>query len=414
MKLAVASLALFLAAGAFARDTSDVPAVEAALRDALFTRTSADGVVYGRDEPDVLIWDWSLHLRSEPSLSKALAALDEFNARHLAKKIKDPVRRVILQRDLWRLFDWTLRDAQPAGADPRAPEALRPRLAAAMQQLALDEKEISRLPHNLNSMGAFAGIADFPRGLLDDSGAWIMLGADGDEGAAPQHMKSFDGHSAFLVVLRLPGGRAATLDYLQALRDGIPAVTTDAIRDHPELGFPADTVWALVRVLNVIDVAGSIRTTQVVESVQLRRYKVVLPPSEPPSLANVTRQVQDTNELQLDRANLPALRAVRPNERQFHEPQFMGHGVDAFIPQGTLLTSAEIDKVKEPVLRACLQCHGPPGLQSIRSFAGFFNALAKPANRPSRFEREAAFSVKWKEQQKDWQALRELWVRSPP
>jgi hypothetical protein len=50
----------------------------------------------------------------------------------------------------------------------------------------------------------------------------------------------------------------------------------------------------------------------------------------------------------------------------------------------------------------------------VRSYIGFFNENPSPANRPSRFEREVAFSVKWKEQQRDWQELRRLWAQAQP
>jgi hypothetical protein len=139
---------------------------------------------------------------------------------------------------------------------------------------------------------------------------------------------------------------------------------------------------------------------------------VVLPSSQPASPANAARQTQETFELQLDRTKLPELRALGASERQFRNPQFMSHGIDAFSPQGTDLPAVEIDRQREPVLKTCVQCHGAPALLSVRSYVGMLNEHPTPANQASRFEREVAFSAKWKAQQDNWQKLRELWGNS--
>jgi hypothetical protein len=107
------------------------------------------------------------------------------------------------------LFDWAAGSnaADPGNDYSRERAALRARLATAMKRLALTPQQIKRLPDNLEGMGATADIADFPRGLLDDSGDWVMVGTSGEEVAAPFHVHDFGGHSNFLVLVRLPGGR---------------------------------------------------------------------------------------------------------------------------------------------------------------------------------------------------------------
>jgi hypothetical protein len=410
VKALILALVISYSSAVAGGDTAAVPPAESALRAALFTRTLSNGDAYDAGELDILYWSNTRNLLTEPSHAKALAALDEFNQRNLARKIKDPLRRVILQRDLWQLYDWASENHEgPESPFERARAELRPRLAAAMKQLAPDEKQIARLPHNLNALGAMAGIADFPRGLLDDSGGWIMLGTSGGEAAAPVHAQAFAGHSTFCVLLRLPGGRTATLDYLQKLRDVLPRGDPALAKQHPETAFPPETLWALARVMNVIDVEGNIRSTQLVESLQMRRYKAVLPSSAPETVGNAQKQAQDTFELQLDRADLPNLRAVAAGELQLHSPRFMSMGFDLFEDPNVPSTSDTLAQAKDPQLRTCFTCHGAPGLISIRSYTGLFGPRSTPANVPIRFEREASITAAWKQQRADWQELRRLW-----
>src|SRR5215471_15428704 len=77
------------------------------LNEALFVRTAPDGKRFGRDELDILYWPTTKNLLFEPSHQKAFAALDEFIDKHGEKLIRDPLKRALLQRDLWELFDWS-------------------------------------------------------------------------------------------------------------------------------------------------------------------------------------------------------------------------------------------------------------------------------------------------------------------
>ena len=60
------------------------------------------------------------------SHEQAIAVLDEFLAEHGEELVKDPLKRAILQRDLWAVFDWT---AEP-GANTQEAYLKRPRRRA--------------------------------------------------------------------------------------------------------------------------------------------------------------------------------------------------------------------------------------------------------------------------------------------
>ena len=68
--------------------------------------TAHDGWV-GADSVDLILWSNSKHLLDGPSHRRAIEVLDEFVAQHAERLIEDPLKRAVLQRDLWAIFDWT-------------------------------------------------------------------------------------------------------------------------------------------------------------------------------------------------------------------------------------------------------------------------------------------------------------------
>ena len=76
------------------------------LHEALFVRVDKDGREYGRDAVDPLLWPGtSKFLLQGKSHEKVLALLDEFITKGGDKLIKDPLRRAVMQHDLWAVFD---------------------------------------------------------------------------------------------------------------------------------------------------------------------------------------------------------------------------------------------------------------------------------------------------------------------
>src|SRR5207302_2058001 len=77
------------------------------LNDALFVRAGPDGIKYGPEELDVLYWHRTMNLLTGASYQQATNVLDEFIDSHGEKLVRDPLKKALLQRDLWALFDWT-------------------------------------------------------------------------------------------------------------------------------------------------------------------------------------------------------------------------------------------------------------------------------------------------------------------
>jgi hypothetical protein len=123
------------------------------LHRALWVRVGSDGKEYGHDRLDPLLWTWTKYLLEGKSHEQAIAALDEFLAEHGEKLVNDPLKRAILQRDLWAVFDWTAEpNANTREAYSQRPSpprrALQIRLARIIQRLALTAEQIQALPDN--------------------------------------------------------------------------------------------------------------------------------------------------------------------------------------------------------------------------------------------------------------------------
>src|SRR5215510_6973868 len=111
----------------------------------LYRRETRDGHDYGYDELDPLLWITTKYLLTDPPNRQALTVLDEFLSTHGEKAINDPLKRAILQRDLWAIFDWTtecvecLKQSNTATAKLN----LQTRLVQAIKRLALSPEEIA-------------------------------------------------------------------------------------------------------------------------------------------------------------------------------------------------------------------------------------------------------------------------------
>jgi hypothetical protein len=109
------------------------------LNAALFLRTAEDGKSYGLHELDILYSHNTKHLLSGEDHERAIAALNEFEKQHGERLIADPIKRALLQRRLWALFDWAANDNA---------NDLPSRLARVIRAVALTTNEIVALPNN--------------------------------------------------------------------------------------------------------------------------------------------------------------------------------------------------------------------------------------------------------------------------
>jgi len=186
------------------------------------------------DVLDPPLWSHTPYLLSNPSHKQAIGILDEFLQTHAENLIHDPIKRAILQRDVWDVFDWAV-ERRPAAASAPAyikeKHELQTRLAEVLQRIALTSEELAALPNNYAqavASGEFGRQYDpahrertfLPPDLFEARGPWVELEDPGNpEAVAFAHISDFSARSSFLVFLRLPGGRKATFDYLQTLWD---------------------------------------------------------------------------------------------------------------------------------------------------------------------------------------------------
>jgi hypothetical protein len=392
---------------------------------ALYIRTTQDGQEYGQDGLDPLLWPSSKYLLTKPRYQQAISLLDEFLTKSGEKLIKDPLKRAILQHDLWAIFDWL---ADPhlgySGYPGEKPDdgaaerrELRKRLAQALQRLALSRKQIDALPDNYAAAVAAkvfpakhdpsaSDKAFLPPDLLTAGGPWLVLGAEGL--AAPNHVAFVQGRSAFFVLMNLPQGRKATLAYLEKL-NGFPnplmpqsaAERNGHVAGKPGLllnpdlpQFPAGTQFALVRQMMLMDDQGKIRPTRIIENVQLRVFLDV-PRTE--DLAREQRNASDSflllrkkqmtkndfYEFQLRRKDLFAgkaggLHAIKSEEQVFGQYSVADEDIFEKRPEDLNRRQPEDGRERGQSLaptenlrssHSCNACHGQgPGIHGVLSY----------------------------------------------
>jgi hypothetical protein len=379
--------------------------------------------------PDALdppFWYHTTYLLTQPSHKKARSVLDEFLRTHAENLITDPVKRAILQRDLWAVFDWSAGSAP--GSDEEKRE-LQERLSEVLRRLALTPEQLRSLPDNYAqavASGEFSKEYDpehrdrafLPPDLFEPRGSWVELEGRGRPlPVAEQHDSFFSGRSSFLVFLRLPGGRKATLDYLTKLWNSptplVPNPHFSPLQDevaNPDLPqLPARTQVALVRQMTLFDNQGRLTAAPITESVQIRVYRSVTPGSAPAVGIDqmITKSGQDFYAIRLSRPLLFAnqsggLKAARPDERDF--TLFGGGGPD----EGSKSHYAAL-ATYHPVVKACVMCHREAGLQSLRTLG----RLQKPNPLQQELPAEAlgprwwqdARVLSWKQSQNDWRLL---------
>jgi hypothetical protein len=370
----------------------------------LHVRTTADGREFGLDEVDPLLWDETRYLLSGPSHARALRLLDEFLNMGGERLITDPLKRAVLQHDLWNIFDWAV-ERRYDGRDARQREALSTRLARGIRRLALTREQIDRLPDTYAD--AVRADPSLPADLLGSGGNWLPVG-----GLAPiarQHASGLS-RSAFSVHWNVPGGTEATAAYLKKLWEFPAPFVADLSVDgelraalNPALpAVPNGTRLALVRTMLLVDQTGTIVPTKVVESIQ---FHVIGP-------------VHAFSEHNMRRARLFAgqaggLRAVEPTDRSFLT--FSAKGDDVF-EQGGRGPSGEVTEVTLSFCDMCHQSRFVSGVASVLSVRSLLKPETLVDSRHPRWAQwfpQAAAAVAAKNARMDFGVLRGIWQSVP-
>lgn len=434
------------------------------LHAALFVRRGPDGKSYGVDRLEPLLWPGTKHLIERDSRDRAVAVLDEFIEAQAHRLVDDPVKRAMLQRDLWLVFnwlqgehsvDWNAGPKLNSAAVRESRKRLLSRVAAVIERLALSPDEILKLPDNYAAAVASHKYAKqfnsqkpaepfLPPDLFGEHGPWVCVGRD-DDPVAPEHLDDRGGNaftnSAFVVFLRLPQGRAATLELLKRLREFDQPLLVRADENRTGLAFfpntklpplPAGTQVALVRQALLVDSSQHVVASRLTESVQLRVYREVPPLTRESFDAALTsgteanrraQEWQSFYEFRLSRKELFAGRAgglvaVGSGERDFKTGFAAPPWDELERPPAAERPFAEASQPL--VFDSCFACHSLPGVYSLNSYFNFRTAdlvRARLENdnlpRPTGFAElpiaEArARAARWKEGQASWTALRRL------
>jgi hypothetical protein len=381
---------------------------------------------FGPEELDLPLGPDTDKLLSGPRHGEALSLLDAFIGKDQGSLVNDPLRRAVLQRDLWEAFDWV---ANPAGDHPTERRALQHKLAKIIEQLALSAEEIRALPDNykaaVNSRGFPASYDKstrntpfLPPDLLAADGPWVLLTDSHTLPTARRHVEFAEGRSVFRVYLNLPGGRQRTLDYVKKLmwfpepwiwEPNFPTFpyARSPVALNPALPqFPQGTMVALLRQPILIDNHGNLVPARLTESVQFRVYRLDPKGAEYSDPAN-----QDMFEFRLRREDLFAGRTGGLRIMAIDEEDFSNTG--ALFGQGGRYPQKPL-KPAAP-LATCQNCHAGVGIFSVMTYTRTGGPATRrtPWLEAGRFDWEAKQTIQWKQQHYSWGLLRGLCTKRP-
>lgn len=376
------------------------------LHRGLFLRTDANGRHHVHNTDPLLYRGGKFLLTGEPH-RKAVSLLNEF-LRQDKKTIESqsPLRRAMLQRDLWGAFDyvaWYPDEWVHRSRYEPAAMKLRSRMAKAIGRLSLTKKELAEISDNYAAAvasGAFALDHDpkkpkqsfLPADLFDPKGNWVRFRDPAIDTAEQKHFQGSGGRAVHLTFLRLPEGREATQKYLNEV-----SRQTGAKKQ-----FPVGTMAALVRRAIVIDESGRMQPAPITELIQIRVYRRI--PEDPRANFHGDRGEQDVYEFVLDREKLFAgqhgLRAVTPDEPSV---SFFRNEGDPFVAK-----SRKRLGIGETQLQSCIQCHQGPGVYSMRSMQASLHRDVSEAYRTYSWNVDHEGPILAKARRFDWGLLQGL------
>ena len=381
-----------------------------ALYDVIMKRHWPDGQAVDQDPPTPLLWADSKYLLQEPTLSRFVLALDDFEALNDNELgAYGSLRRSLLQRQLWAVFDWTA-NRSSASAEPIV-LSIQTKLARLLKKLSLPEEEIQSLPETITqSVLTDSGVSveadlELPADLYTASGPWVCLRRVRGGLIAPTHSEFSEWRSVFLVFVRVPGGRRATLDYLDRL-DGFRDTLVSGVRglelnpDTPQ--FPVGTQFALVERPLLISDRGKPVMSPLCFRIQLRSYRSVTQTFIPEFSSEPTQLLAEfvlrPRRLMDGTGAFEPLRANQPHYATFFTN-------DPFEEQRHS-TNSDLHRA----LSGCMVCHAAPGILSVNSRALTQISQELPASfREGSPEAIAVPTIAAKQQHFTWGLLQGLW-----
>jgi hypothetical protein len=386
------------------------------LYDVIMTRYGPDGKSYAENDTTPAIFAWSEFPFDDRTFEEFIPALDAFAALPQEKiEAYSDVHRALLQRHLWKVFDttfnwdwwkgdwyWGGRKSFPKTHMDRR-TAVQPLIVSLMRRLALTKEQILALP---NPMAATVKSGDFalahdpedrfkpflPADLYTEKSSWICLGEDRHKIPASTHTGKLYSRSMFLQFMRLPGGRAETLEYLERIKKQVRQ-------------FPVGTQFALIEQPFLISKEGELVLSPMIVSVQLRAYLNVgrrFSSSEdaPQVTQCVAEFVMQPRELMKGNA---VMRAMGPNDFRYEAGSPFAAGFSPKDPFATGDIAGRMPKTTR--LNLCMSCHGSAGGRGVRtsSFRGTNDF------RESSIEEISKATSAQKRDYEDWKMLQKLW-----
>ncbi len=344
--------------------------------------------IEGGDVIDFLAWAGSDYWSAPDTCQRLSALLDECLEDPLRVRPADPLRRAILQRDLWAPFDFLVsrniaREGDQATRQRR--DVVCRKLAAVIRALTLSEQEIESLPDTYAlavESGRFASEHRFdpavdylPPGLLTAANEWQEIDffqpsdihEDIQERFVTLHTRNYKGRSYFRVFFRFPGGRPALEEYLKYVDEEGIDWKAGAHRGFIQVRagtrqIPIETEVALVQFLITLDDQLRPTPTSIVESVRLRVFRNVDGGAEPPTNTGAGMNVSEftlKRRLLFDGLKQGGLQR-EPDDQPLYRVIFMGDKAPDWGDVGRSLT----------LVQDCRRYHtgaGQIGVQTIFS-----------------------------------------------
>jgi len=405
-----------------------------ALYDIIMLRQLEDGTTIGANAVSPLIWSESQTLIKGESHSKFVQALDRFSTLQQTEiKAYGNVKRAVMQRLLWAVFDWTTgpTDALFSGKKIESNKLeLQGKLVPLIKRLALPESAILTLPSTVaatSKSGAYPLNYDsnnpfdpfFPSRILDRKGPWVCL----DEKyhilpPAEVHSIRVAWRSAFHVLIRLPEGRKQTLKYIESLANfrnqwvyeqperklWKPDYTSDDINIDPNTPqFPIGTQFALVQQALLISDEGKLIPSPIILTIQLRTYLHLKSTRDEKtqSFGEFTMLPQEYM-----RGNY-AMKAIAPDGYRY-TTILSNNFVDPPFAPRWLKKGSE----RSPRLQSCRTCHSQLGTYSFLSHTQLFaypERLVPPRFKESNIKEIGKATVRQKKKDYTWGLLQGLW-----
>tara|TARA_R110002072_G_scaffold179059_1_gene335071 strand:+ start:135331 stop:136635 length:1305 start_codon:yes stop_codon:yes gene_type:complete len=379
-----------------------------ALYDVIMTRYGKDGKTYAENESSPALFSASEFPFDDKTYRKFIAALDTFGALPQTEiEAYSDVKRALLQRHLWKLFDATCphrwidsrtgeqRVASLNHSDRRA--AVQQKSASLIQRLALTKAQILALPGTWAATvksGDFARRHDptnqfapfLPANLLAKESSWVCMGTD-EVIPADLHVDKLKWRSAFYSFIRLPKGRTETLEYVE--------------KELSKDNFPVGTQLALVEQAFLISDEGERILSPLIVSISLRTYMFVRRNAHdevPETTQSVAEFVMQPRELMLGNA---VMKAIDPQEHRFDASE-------GFIAQDTSDPFETGHLPRRARLHSCMSCHRNSGNVKVLTRNGAGSAQFFESS-PTAISKATSNQ---KRNHHTWERLHEFWKKN--